>query len=290
MINKEQKHRQNSFPVFALCGVGAGLFAWQLFHVVTTQYVIEHKKIPAEFDGFRIVQVSDLHNNHLICREGKLAARISALRPDIIVITGDLVDKTRVNYDMVLHLVRSLSSIADIYYVPGNHEASLNNRNILFRKLKLAGAKMLFDRREPIIRGSESITISGVIDPRFDIFRSDKVSDRMRMMMHFRDMEPVDPRFFNMLLVHRPENLTLYTDNRFDLVFAGHAHGGQWRIPPLGGIYVPNQGFFPEYSAGIYELCDTRMIVSRGLGNSLLPLRINNPFELIITTLKSEAI
>lgn len=283
----ENRKSRSILPYLLLAGTGAVLFARQLTQVVTTQYVIESDRVPSAFDGFRIVQVSDLHNNKFICHEGRLAERVKRLRPDIVVITGDIADDIRPDFDIAVRFVRSVSAFADIFYVPGNHEAALKNRDLLFRRLKYAGATLLFDRGEIVEHGGEHIALTGVIDPHFDRFRSGKVSNNMRLMMHFRDMEPVDPDLFNVLLSHRPEHLPLYAGNRFDLVFAGHAHGGQWRVPPLGGLYAPNQGILPEYTSGVYELAGTQMVVSRGLGNSVMPLRIGNPFELVLATLKS---
>ena len=91
---------------------------------------------------------------------------------------------------------------------------------------------------------------------------------------------------FTVLLSHRPEFFDLYVQQGFPLVLSGHAHGGQIRLPFLGGILAPGQGFFPEYDSGLYTDETTSMVVSRGLGNSVFPFRLNNPPEIIIITLK----
>lgn len=282
-----EEKKKSKLPLILLAGVGAGLFVYQLNHVVVTDYVIENEKIPSSFDGFRILHVSDLHNNRLICRDGRLIKKVRALSPDAIFITGDIADDIRTDFDTAVRFARDAAAICDIYYVPGNHEATIKYRDILFRQLKYAGVKLLFDRSAEIARGEDSISVSGVMDPHFDRFRTKKVSNNMRLMMRLRDMEPADDSRFNILLSHRPEHLTLYSNYGYDLVFTGHAHGGQWRVPSLGGLYAPNQGILPDYTGGVYRLNNTSMVVSRGLGNSVLPLRINNPFELVLVTLKS---
>lgn len=281
--------KKSKLPLLLLAGVGAGLFAYQLNHVVATDYVIENDKIPPSFDGFRILQISDFHNNGSIIHDGKLAKKIRALTPDVIFITGDIADDMRTDFDTAVRFARDLASFCEVYYVPGNHEAALRYRDILFRQLEYAGVKLLFDRGEEIRCGGDTISVSGVMDPHFDRFRSRKVSNNMRLMMRLRNMKPTDGRY-HILLSHRPEHLTLYSNYGYDLVFAGHAHGGQWRVPSFGGLYAPGQGILPEYSGGVYQTNGTTMVVSRGLGNSVLPLRINNPYELVLVTLKSQSV
>ena len=98
-----------------------------------------------------------------------------------------------------------------------------------------------------------------------------------------------DKNQFSILLSHRPEVFNVYVDNKIDLVLTGHAHGGQIRIPFIGGLIAPNQGIFPKYTSGVFEEDATTMIVSRGIGNSILPYRINNRPELVIVTLKKNS-
>ena len=90
---------------------------------------------------------------------------------------------------------------------------------------------------------------------------------------------------YTILLSHRPELFDLYVETEMDLVFSGHAHGGQFRLPFVGGLVAPNQGFFPKYDAGLFSEGSTNMIVSRGVGNSIIPIRFNNRPEIIVATL-----
>ena len=90
---------------------------------------------------------------------------------------------------------------------------------------------------------------------------------------------------YTVLLSHRPELFNVYVDSQIDLVFSGHAHGGQFRLPFIGGLVAPNQGFFPEYDAGLFSKENTTMVVSRGAGNSIIPLRFNNRPEIVVVEL-----
>ena len=95
-----------------------------------------------------------------------------------------------------------------------------------------------------------------------------------------------DPNLFTVLLAHRPELVDEYQELGFDLVFSGHAHGGQFRFPFIKGSYAPGQGIFPTYTSGAYKEGETTMIVNRGLGNSIIPIRIGNRPEIIVVTLE----
>lgn len=285
---KNEKYKRELLPYTLLTGTAVALFVRQLWRLTLTNYVVEHRKVPEAFDGFRILQISDLHNNKLLCHNGRLFSKIKALAPDIVVITGDAVDSARTNLDLAARLIREVSAICPVYYVPGNHEARLSEKDILFRMFRQAGAKLLFDKREYIVKGDQRLSIAGVMDPHFDRLRAKRVAHGMRLTQRLRNMPPVDPDCFSILLSHRAEHLALYAEYGYDLIFAGHAHGGQWRLPAFGAVYSPNQGLFPEYTSGIHRVGCATMIVSRGLGNSGVPLRINNPFELVMTTLKRE--
>lgn len=284
---KYMKKERVNRGLLPICTVfAAGLFFRQLYNLSLSNFIIENHEVPAVFDGFRILQISDLHNNKLICHKGRLALKIKSLAPDVIFITGDIVDRTRADFDVAVGLARELVKICPVYYIPGNHEARLRQRDILFRQLKQTGVILLFDRKEFIERNNERISVTGIMDPRFDNYRSKRVSNNTRIMLRLRDLRPLDKEYFNILLAHRPENPALFSNEGYDLVFSGHAHGGQWRLPVFGALYAPGQGIFPEYTSGVHMINDTAVVISRGLGNSDMPVRINNPFELVVVTLK----
>jgi len=283
----KDSNKKFKLPYLLLTGVGLTLFIRQLLHVKLTRHIVESSKIPEPFDGFKIVHLSDLHNNRLLCRDDRLFSRIQKLAPDIIVITGDIVDSILPQFEIASDFASKLAGICDVYYVPGNHEAQIPGRDILFRQLKNSGLKMLFDTREDIIKNDEIITITGLMDPRFKKERTiRKTHDNMHITLKLRELPDIDEDRFNILLSHKPEHFSIYSNYHYDLIMSGHAHGGQWRFPYIGAVFSPGQGLFPQYTSGMYTTGKSTMIVSRGLGNTKLPLRINNPFEVALITLK----
>ena len=280
--NPRKKHRPFLIPALAL----GALCLNQATRVSVSNYVVEHEKLPEAFDGFRILHISDLHSNKLLCRAGRLAEKVRNLSPDLIVVTGDLVDSVRVDFETPVRFIANAAKICPVYYVPGNHEARIRHRDILFRSLAAAGANLLFDKREVVRRNGAEISITGILDPRFCPHASRLTPPGMRTLVRLRNLRDGDNERYRILLSHRPEFADIYSGEGFDLVFSGHAHGGQWRIPMLGAVYSPGQGLFPEYTGGLHRVSGTEMVVSRGLGNSEFPIRINNPFELVFVTLR----
>jgi predicted MPP superfamily phosphohydrolase len=170
--------------------------------------------------------------------------------------------------------------IAPCYYVTGNHESRTSEYRSLKQGLIDLGVKVLEDEKVEITRMSKTITLIGVNDPAFSSGNSD--ADIMQNKLHGL----ARGEDYTVLLSHRPELFDVYVQNGVDLVLSGHAHGGQFRVPFLGGLVAPNQGLFPQYDGGVYKSGKTTMIVSRGIGNSAFPFRINNRPELVIVELK----
>lgn len=249
-------------------------------NISKTEINIKNEKIPMDFSGFKIVQVSDLHNHNW---GDKLTSKIENETPDIIVITGDLVDSSHTNIDVAIDFVKAANKIAPVYYVTGNHEAWLEDYDELENRLVDAGVHIMDDKSELIEKGDSKINIVGIQDPDFverDTF------DGIQESIVMKKLEPLlNDNFYNIVLCHRPELFNAYTEMKVDLAITGHAHGGQFRIPFIGGVIAPNQGFFPKYTEGVYHQDSTDMVVSRGLGNSILPVRINNMPELVVITL-----
>ena len=264
------------------------LIVWTLWGntaLQVSEYHIVSGRIPQGFDGFRIAQVSDLHNAEFGEGNNELIERLSRTEPDIIVLTGDLIDSRKTDIDIALGFVRQAVEIAPVYYVSGNHESRVGEYERLKAGLEEAGAVVLENRKVQIIREGESITLMGIDDPSFraDYLFGDAASvARMEIENQRGDFDG-----YTILLSHRPELFDLYVDTGMDLVFSGHAHGGQFRLPILGGLVAPNQGFFPQYDAGRFDEENTTMIVSRGVGNSIIPIRFNNRPEIVLVTLRS---
>lgn len=258
---------------------------WSNTALEITEYSIVSDKLPEGFDGFRIAQVSDLHNAEFGEGNCELITMLSQTDPDIIVITGDLIDSRYTDIDLALEFVRQAIQISPVYYVSGNHEARASEYEDLKMGLAEAGVILLDNQKVQITQAAESITLMGIGDPSFrtDYLFGDAVSVAQQAINDLQN----ESDGYTVLLSHRPELFDTYADASVDLVFSGHAHGGQFRLPFLGGLMAPDQGFFPKYDAGLFEEENTTMIVSRGIGNSIIPLRINNRPEIIVVTLNN---
>jgi len=260
--------------------VGICLFLYVNNHwIVITERTYENKKIPRQFDGFRITQISDLHDALFGENQEKLIEKVRKTNPDVILITGDLIDSNRYDLEQSLMAVRGFVNIADVYYVIGNHEVAVNRVEEIYDALEGMGVHILPNAAAMVERAGEAIAIAGIEDPLNGV-------DTQTMLN--KALSDVPERLFTVLLAHRPEKFGIYAKNEIDLVFSGHAHGGQIRLPFVGGLVAPGQGFFPEYTAGFYKKIDTTMNVNRGLGNSGAPFRIFNFPEISVVELKAE--
>ncbi len=268
--------------------VFAAYTAWENSNIQLNQIRVEKENLPEGFEGFRIAQVSDLHNDSFGENNEKLIAVLKEAKPDIIAITGDLIDSRRTNPDVSLAFVKEAVKIAPCYYVTGNHESRLNVTYPLFEKaLEASGVTVLRD--ESVIyewNGSE-IIIAGMEDPAF-VVKGDKNPKLPGVISEKLETIRGEQEGFFLLLSHRPDYIEYYKEAKMDVVLSGHAHGGQFRLPFIGGLVVPNQGLFANYDAGLFEEDATSMVVSRGIGNSAFPFRLNNPPEVVLIELVSK--
>lgn len=249
-----------------------------------TTYQITHEQIPVEFDGFRIAQVADLHNTEFGEKNADLVAMLTESDPDIIVFTGDQLDARKTNKDVVLDLVRQTVQIAPCYLVTGNHEGSLHNMRDFLNQLEEEGVNVLDNEIQEISLNGTSIDLVGLTDATMNKrFYSDGAKVSLELTLQELDL---DKERYTILLAHRPEFLYVYERNKIDLALCGHNHGGQVRINGRGLIGADKK-LFPEYDAGVYTLKNATMVLSRGLGNSLFPWRVNNPPEVVIVELKA---
>ena len=247
------------------------------------KYNVKSEDIPSEFDNFRIVQISDLHNAEFGENNEKLLLMLKQADADIIAITGDMIDSRNTDVDVVISFAQKAVNIAPVYYVNGNHESRvLGEYEKLKQGLTDAGVTILENSSVDITISDETITLIGINDP---TFRMDIVYDTMEQNIAHQLVNVIpDNDNYKVLLAHRPEYFDVYAGN-VDLVLSGHAHGGQFRIAFIGGLVAPGQGFFPEYYEGSHIKENTEMIVSRGIGNSIIPFRINNKPEIIVAEL-----
>lgn len=264
--------------------------AWANARVWNARVEIRDEKIPAAFDGFVLCQVSDVHNE---ARGEGNAALLRALReaaPDLICITGDFLDSRRTDLDFALELAGQLAEIAPAVYVTGNHEARLKDLSALEVGLAARGVRVLRDDWTPLARGGEEIALLGLDDPGFAAGEDWTLAEGLdQTQARLSALLAQAGDRFSLVLSHRPELLPAYADAGADLVLSGHAHGGQVRLPGIGGLFAPGQGILPRLTSGVYARGETRLVVSRGLGNSAFPLRVFNPPEIVTVTLRAGA-
>lgn len=242
--------------------------------------------IPNSFNDFKIVHISDLHNKEFGKNQQNIIAKIKEINPDIIVITGDIIDSYDTNVQISADFINGISKIAPVYYVTGNHESRILDDYVSLKtQMQTAGIHVLENEFITISNGNDKINIIGINDPSFDFFKLTGSTDEEIVATNLNGLTE-DLKGYNILLSHRPELIDIYASFNINLVFSGHAHGGQIRIPFIGGIIAPNQGLFPKYTSGLYEVKNTKMVVSRGLGNSAFPIRINNRPEIVVVRFK----
>ena len=285
----KKEGKRSKYLLLLLVVMGIALIIWTLWGntaLMINEITISDGHIPQAFSGFRIAQVSDLHNTEFEEGNEKLLQMLAECDPDIIVITGDLVDASHTDIDVALVFADEAAKISPTYYVSGNHEAVISQYDVLKSCLETSGVIMLEDEAISLERNGDSITLIGLSDPdatiKGDLFGEvpTMVSTKLRSLMEGNSG-------YTILLSHRPELFENYVSNNIDLVLSGHAHGGQFRLPFVGGLIAPNQGMFPKYDAGLYTGGNTNMVVSRGIGNSIIPIRFNNRPEIVVVTLIS---
>lgn len=239
------------------------LFLWLSNNLIkTTRYSVPFGGID---ESLKVVQISDLHGKQFGAHNAKLISKVMAIAPDVIAITGDIIHRyTEKNKRVALETVSALSQIAPVLYISGNHEMRNKGYRFFRKNIMEAGATVL-DNAEIKVCGISFVGLNGAHN------KNDTLSKISTDTQN------------KVLLAHMPHCLENYAKSGYALVLSGHAHGGQWRIPfTKQGIYAPGQGMFPKYTSGMHTLGNTKMIVSRGLGNSEFPLRLFNRPELIV--------
>lgn len=244
-----------------------------------SRYEVKSQKLPESFDGFKIVQLSDLHGAEFGDDGMELVEKVKELEPDIIALTGDFVTDEG-DLAAVERLAARLVKLCPVYFISGNHEfgsgLAVKVRNILER----AGVKYLSNEYLTISRGEDGILLGGVEDPLAyaDMLSPDELAQKMN---------DAAPDAFKILLGHRNYWMTEYPELPVDLIFCGHAHGGLIRIPGVGGLIGTDRRLFPDFDAGEYNNGRYTLIVSRGLGNSVPIPRVFNRPEIVCVELSS---
>lgn len=247
------------------------------YRLVTTEYTIPVSGLPAGFNRYRIVQLSDIHASEFGEENKTLISAVKEQEPDIITITGDLIDDVG-QLDTVGPLLRALAAIAPVYYISGNHEWASGDVTNLFSLLEECGVKALRNEFEILTHNGAQVVLAGVDDPNgpFDMKKPKELAEEIATA--------AGEDAFVILLAHRNDALERYEDIAADIILCGHAHGGMIRIPFTEGLIGPGLEWFPEYTGGVYDEEDTLLVVSRGIGNHTgYPRFLNNPQVVSVT-------
>lgn len=270
--------------------LGCLFLYWQDSSLTLSRYTIRLASLPPAFSGFRIVQLSDLHNKRFGKKQERLLKKVAELEPDCIVLTGDLADKRRTKDERYLparELAEGLAKIAPVYAVMGNHETERGRVESMTAMLTACGVTVLHNDAAVLCRGEDTLTLLGAADiaESWALFPEDEEQGNAVHQVLLADLcEKAEG--CSILLSHRPHLIEMYRTAGAPLVMSGHAHGGQVRLPIIGGLYAPQQGIFPKYTAGVHDLGKVQLVVSRGLGNSRFPFRIFNRPEIVSVELK----
>ena len=278
------KRRIWALILLVVLALGLWWVIWANTALEVTEYTITDPEIPTEFDGFRIAQISDLHNASFGEKNEELLQMLRQTEPDIIVMTGDLVDSRKTDAEVAIDFLREAVTIAPCYYVTGNHESRIALFTNIEAQMIELGVRVLRNESCFLEQGEGRIQLMGVDDCTF----FPGIDGNATVVAMEAEIYRMESDTYTILLAHRPELAVVYDRYNVELVFSGHAHGGQFRLPLIGGLYAPDQGLFPKFTDGIYETDDLTMVISRGLGNSAFPLRFNNRPEIVVTILNVE--
>ena len=271
----------------AILTVLATYIAHENSNVGITEYTVSSSRLPESFDGYRIAQISDLHCAEFGENNAVLISMLNKIKPDVIFITGDLIDLRRGKMSVGTDFAKSATTIAPTYFVSGNHENDNEDFDSIADTLTNSGVTVLRGKSTRLYKDDEYITLVG-IDDSFVIKEKEDETPSKDIIKAELEKLPVVGEEYTVLLAHRPNLINLYAEKGYDLVFSGHAHGGQFRFPIVGGIYAPEQGLFPKYTDGVHTVGNTDIVISRGLGNATFPFRIGNNPEIVAVTLKTE--
>lgn len=259
---------------------------YELNTLSVSKYEICIDKIPNEFNNYKIVQISDLHSKEFGKGNIKLLRKIDEISPDIIVMTGDIIDKRDDKFDIAIDFLEKLCSKYQVIYTIGNHEVEIGYKRLkkYKEKLKEIGVILLENSNIVIYKGNESIVISGLN------FRCNLNHNKNSYLKFVKSrVGKINCQKFNLLLTHDPTYANLYDKIGNDLILCGHIHGGIINLGKIA-LFSPTRKLFPEYFSGMYQLKNAKLIVSRGLGKSRAIVRVNNLPEIVSITLKSSKI
>lgn len=268
--------------VLILFGAIFAIGFYRAFSLTVTRYQVEST---AFSQPLTIVQLSDLHGCEYGENNEQLIAAVANAEPDLILMTGDIInrDAAEAELEATLQLTEALTKLAPVYFSWGNHEVEyqLSHGDSFFSAMEMTGVKMLDQQYDEIELAGQRIRIGGI----YGYVLSSQIQNgpEQEFMQDF-----TNTALPTILLCHMPEGLLSYgsiDDWDVDVVFSGHVHGGQIRLPLIGGLYDPETGWFPKYSKGVFQGSGSTVILSAGLGSSERIPRFNNPPELIVVSI-----
>ncbi len=277
--------------------------------IATTRYTIQNNKINNDLNGYKIVQISDVHSIRNENKKEKIIEKVKKENPNIIFVTGDLVDTDYYSEQngmyqrgeikqiekLTLDFMKELVNIADVYFIYGNHELVLlddpvNNEFVV--ALNELGIRILNNKLDTIQINNTAINLVGLQDPsilykdkKYAYMGNNKEKTKSILDDLIKNNNDFNNENFTILLAHRPEFFDLYSNYDVDIAFTGHTHGGLIRLPIIRGVYSRAEGIFPKYSVGEYNKENITMIINSGIGYSEIPIRIFNTPEIVVTTL-----
>ena len=276
-MRKTRIKKKLCFGLGVIVLIAISIFAFRV-DINVVEYVLSSDKVT---DSIRIALIADLHSCDYGENQHELLSLINTQHPDIVLLGGDIVDDKLPQHKAIEFLSR-ISDQYPCYYVSGNHEFWSGDIKGIKSMIKSHGIHVLEGNSEKIEINGQTIEIFGIDDPQIG---------RSVFKRQLNDCgNAIDTLHYSILLTHRAEHFESYAQYHFDLILSGHTHGGQWCIPGvINGLFAPNQGLFPKYAGGLYQLDDTFMIVSRGLAkeSTRLPRIFNRPEIVIIDIVKA---
>ena len=267
---------------------------WQNDTLQVTRYSLKFSDLPDEFDGFRIVQISDMHGKTFGKQNSRLVRRIKALEPDALFVTGDMMSSTKDDSQAFLDFLDLFGNTCPVYMCMGNHEqiARMIDEpvyDLFIQRLEERGVILLDNRKTTITRGKSKINVYGLTLELYHYSRRDieYYDENLSLTKEYvKDVLGKKDNGFSIMLAHNPTYFTEYASWGADLILSGHIHGGIVRVPFMGGLLSPERIFFPEYDAGLFESGYAKMVVNRGLGYSVVNIRLFNRPEISYVVLK----
>jgi hypothetical protein len=259
------------------------------------RYTVKDEKIPKAFNGYKLAVIGDLHNFRYSEDNREVISCLEREKPDLVILVGDMVLCRKSAEKENLKTAKFVNALAErftLLYGIGNHEKGLIDKkdNVgdiwqQYRGLLSDEVRILSNECVQITRDSESISVYGLDIDRYFYRRLEKIPMGVDYLC---DKLGSRTEKFSILIAHNPDYFDDYACCGADLTLSGHIHGGLVRLPFLGGVLSPKLKLFPKYDYGYFETGGKRMIITGGLGAHNPKIRINNPPELVIVTMKTE--